>query len=219
MGTGKLIVFEGVQGEVEKTTQLKMLKEHLRSEKVKFVEHSFPTYYAYQGKGVEKYLAGEFGEPGELSPYFINNLFAYDRAITWRVKLKTEFEKGKLVLLDHYTSSSLISQSALFSDSAEKKAFIDFVMDYEYHKLGIKQPDSIFFLTMPFEMIALQNTDASEEALELLRRAYENAEFVANYCGWTSIDCANSNNSLLSSEEIHAKIWQQLKNSGFLSAM
>lgn len=210
MGTGKLIVFEGVQGEVEKTTQIKMLADHLRQEKQKFVEHSFPTYYAYQGKGVEKYLDGEFGTPSELSPYFINNLFAYDRAITWRVKLKSEFEKGKLILLNHYTTTSLIDQSALFSDLAEKKAFLDFVSDYEYQKLGIKYPDTVFFLTKPFTVIAGQNRDADAEALELLRRAYENAEFVADYCGWARIDCGQDDNTLRTDAEIHQEIWRKL---------
>ncbi len=211
MGTGKLIVLEGVLGEVEKTTQLKMLKEHLRSEKLKFVEHSFPTYYAYQGKGVEKYLAGDFGKPSELSPYFVECLFAYDRAITWRVKLKSEFEKGKLILVDHYTTSNLIEQSALFSDLARKQAFLDFVQDYEYQKLGIQQPDYILFLTAPFELIAQQKADAGFEVLDSMRQAYENAEAVANYCGWRRVECSRDKQTLLGSAEIHAKIWEQLR--------
>ena len=58
--------------------------------------------------------------------------------VTWKDKLKDAYEKGNIILLDRYTTSSLIYQSSLMDDYYEKKDFIDYVMDYEYNKLGIK---------------------------------------------------------------------------------
>lgn len=118
---GKLIVIEGASDGIGKSTQIEKLKEHLEADGAKIASHHFPTYYSYQGKGVEKYLAGEYGKPNELSPYFVNNLYAYDRAVTWRVKLKDLYRKGRTILLDRYTTSSLIYQSALIEGKQAKR--------------------------------------------------------------------------------------------------
>ena len=98
--------------------------KRLESENEKIVHHHFPSYGTIQGAPVEEYLAGKYGEPNELSPYFINGLYAMDRATTWYTKLKQSVEEGKIVLLDRYTTSSLIYQSALIKDEEEKKAIL-----------------------------------------------------------------------------------------------
>lgn len=60
-------------------------------------------------------------DPSELSPYFINSLYTTDRGITWYSNLKQLHEQGKVILLDRYTISSLIYQSALIEDIERKK--------------------------------------------------------------------------------------------------
>ena len=65
--------------------------------------------------------------------------------VTWKDKLKDAYEKGNIILLDRYTTSSLIYQSSLMDDYYEKKDFIDYVADYEYNKLGIKKPDKVIY--------------------------------------------------------------------------
>ncbi len=218
MGTGKLIVIEGACDGIGKTTQARLLKEHFKMVGVRTADHHFPTYYAYQGKGAEKYLAGEFGGLRQLSPYFVNNLYAYDRAITWRVKLESEFEKGKVILLDRYTTSSMIYQSALFSDPSERLRFVDYIEDFEYNKLGIKRPDLVFFLSAPFE-VAYElaqarakatngKSDIHEKDQTYLRQAYDNAQEIAAYCKWQKINCIDQNGGMMSPEEIHQQIWQ-----------
>lgn len=220
---GKLIVIEGASDGIGKTTQYNLLQEHLKSDGAKITTHHFPTYYAYQGKAVEMYLAGKYGKPENLSPYFINNLYATDRAITWQIKLKAAYEKGNTILLDRYTTSSLIYQSALFSTAKEKKAFLDYVSDFEYHKLGIKEPDTVIFLYAPLNLVNAMRSarkenegnitnDIHEHDLAYLKKVYDNSMFVAKHLGWTMINCANATgDQMRTPADIHAEIYRQLK--------
>lgn len=225
MKKGKLIVIEGASDGIGKTTQYNLLKEKLISEGNHITSHHFPSYDAYQGKPVEEYLKGNFGSPKDLSPYFINSLYATDRAITWHTSLKESFEKGDIILLDRYTSSSLIYQSALIEDEEEKKKFIDYVTDFEYNKLGIKKPDSVIFLSAPLEVVnemrrkrkleegeAVEG-DIHENNLEFLKKVYESAIFVAKYLNWDIIDCSDGD-KMKSPKEIHEEIYDLLKKIG-----
>lgn len=218
---GQVIVIEGASDGIGKTTQYNLLHEHLKADGLKVITHHFPTYYAYQGKGVEMYLAGKYGKPSELSPYFINNLYAYDRAITWKTKLGPAYHKGQTILLDRYTTSSLIYQSALIKDLDEKKAFLDYVSDFEYHKLGIQKPDKVIFLHAPIELVNQMRAgrrandgianDIHERDLDFLQQVYNNAMFVAEYLGWEMVGCANADgSSMLSPAEIHQAVYQHV---------
>ena len=223
MKLGKLIVIEGASDGIGKTTQIEKLKEHLIADGAKISSHHFPTYYSYQGKGVEQYLSGEYGNPSELSPYFINNLYAYDRAITWRMKLKDLYNKGRTILLDRYTTSSLIYQSALIENKTEKKAFLDYVIDFEYNKLGIQQPDVVIFLHAPMDLVnkmraaRLENegnitNDIHEHNLDFLQKVYANSMYVAKYLGWTMINCATKDGRRMRSvDSIHKEIYDKIK--------
>ena len=169
---------------------------------------------------VQKYLKGEFGRPEDLSAYFINSLYAIDRAITWQTKLKSLYESGKIILLDRYTTSSLFYQSALIEDIEEKKKFIDYVSDFEYQKLGIKEPDIIIFLDASFDVIMKYKENRTENEgikkdihevnKEFLRKVYENSQFVANYLGWAKIAC-DKNEDMRNREEIHEDIYKLIK--------
>ena len=132
MEKGKLFVIEGACDGMGKTTQFALLRDRLESDGIKITNHHFPSYDTYQGKPVEMYLSGEYGRPEELSPYFVNGLYAMDRAITWHTKLRERYESGETILLDRYTTSSLIYQSALVEDIGARKAFVDFMADFHY---------------------------------------------------------------------------------------
>lgn len=220
MTKGKLIVVEGACDGVGKTTQLQLLREHLQKDGEEVFTHHFPSYNTYQGKPVEMYLKGTYGQPNEVSPYFVNNLYALDRAITWLTQLKQEFEGGKIILLDRYTTSSLIYQSALIKDVDKKKAFIDYVCDYEYNRLGIQRPDNVIFLHAPFDLISeirkarLRNegveSDIHESNNDFMRDVYESAMFVSEYLGWNKVDCSQ-HDKMRSIEEVHQKVYTIVK--------
>ena len=217
---GKIIVLEGACDGVGKSTQFPLLKERLEQEGETVITHHFPSYDTYQGKPVEMYLKGEFGHPKDESPYFINSLYALDRAITWRSLLKKEYDKGNTILLDRYTTSSIIYQASVIEDLEERKKFIDYITDFEYNKLGIMRPDKVIFLHAPFDVVTRKRKERSqndgvqndihETDINYMRGVYDNAMFIADYLGWDMIDCSKGE-EFDSIENIHEKIYQKVK--------
>lgn len=220
MKNGKLIVVEGACDGIGKTTQYTKLAERLEVDNISISTHHFPSYNTYQGEPVVKYLDGQIGNKNELSPYFIHSLYAIDRAITWETELKKYYLEGKTILLDRYTTSSLIYQAALFNNLQEKKAFIDYVCDFEYNKLGIKEPDNVIFLQAPFDLVTKMRNkrtsneglvnDIHESDLDYMKRVYENAMFVSEYLNWDKVNCA-SNDQMKGIDEIHQQIYKLVK--------
>ncbi len=212
---GKLIVIEGACDGIGKTSQYNLLKKYLEDKGYNVCSHHFPTYDSKQGKLTEYYLNGDFGNPKDLSPYLVNSIYAVDRAITWNNKLKDAYDNENIILLDRYTTSSLIYQSALFESRNDKKAFIDYVMDYEYNKLGIKKPDKVIFLTADFDVVSnMRNKRESNDGIKndvyerdnkLMKKIYDNAMFVSDYLGFDIVKC-DLNGSLRSIEDIQYEI-------------
>ncbi len=217
---GKLIVMEGACDGIGKTTQFHLLKEHLERDGEIIRTHHFPSYGTYQARGVEEYLKGNYGSFNELSPYFINSLYANDRAITWRELLEEYYNNGDSILLDRYTTSSLIYQSANIKDKIERREFIDYIEDFEYTKLGLKKPDKVIFLTAPFDVVTSlrekrENNegvehDIHEADIEFMKRVYDNSNELANYLNWDIIDCSLEG-GMDSIESIHSKVYQKVK--------
>ena len=216
----KLIVVEGACDGIGKSTQFQKLCDHLKEDGKEIASHHFPSYETVQGAPVEMYLRGELGNPSELCPYLINSLYAVDRAITWNSVLKPLYDQGKTIVLDRYTTSSLIYQSALITDLQKKKDFIDYVVDFEYNKLGIKEPDSVIFLHAPFDLVTeirnarkqndgVQN-DIHESNLEFMRKVYDNAMFLADYLDWDQVKC-DEGDSLRSIEDIHDDVYKLVR--------
>ena len=213
---GKLIVIEGSCDGVGKSTQYKMLIDRLSNCSNNIITHHFPSYGTYQGRPVEEYLKGNYGKISELSPYFVNSLYAQDRAITWISGLKQEYKKGSTIILDRYATSSLIYQSAVIEDIGEKNKFIDYVYDYEYHKLGIPEPDLVIFLHAPFEIIKkLQEkrkdndgvkNDIHERDLAFMKKVSDTSVELARKFNWSFVE-STKDGKMRSIEDIHKEIY------------
>ena len=220
MEKGKVIVIEGACDGIGKTTQFELLKNHLIDDGKSLISHHFPSYNKYQGVPVEKYLKGEFGSPNELSPYFVNSLYAVDRAITWKTILEKKYKQGNTILLDRYTTSSLIYQSALIEDLEEKKAFINYIIDFEYNKLGIKKPDNVIFLYTSFDLATKMrnerkdndgvDNDIHESNLTFMKKVYENAMFIADYLSWNKVKC-DQDGKMRTIEDIHNEVYSLIE--------
>ena len=216
---GKLVVVEGACDGIGKTTQYNLLRQRFEQQGIQCVSHHFPSYQTYHGLPVEKYLNGEYGSKEDLPPYFINGLYAMDRAIFWYSDLKRLYEEGKFILLDRYTTSSVIYQSALIEDIGQKKAFVDYITDFEYNKLGIKQPDSVIFLHAPFDLVTKMRSlrkqnagisnDIHESDIGFMRKVYDSSTFIADYLSWDIVECSEGDR-MLSEDEIHEKVYTLL---------
>lgn len=219
MKKGFIIVIEGSTDGVGKSKQTELLYERLVKDGYDVITHHFPTYNTYHGAFVEKYLKGEYGNKEKLSPYFINSLYAIDRAVVWHTKLKEAYKDGKIILLDRYTSSSIIYQSAYLKGKA-KKDFIDYISDYEHNKLETKRPDMMIFLTAPFELLSelrekrnkKKNSfkDIHEIDTEYLKKVYDSSIFIAKYLNWNIIECSEKK-KIRSIEDIHEEIYNLVK--------
>ena len=219
MEKGFLIVMEGACDGIGKSTQFKKLSAALKDSGYKVVSHHFPSYGTIGGAPVEEYLAGNFGDKAELSPYFINTLYATDRACIWLTKLKKEYEKGKIILLDRYTTSSIIYQSSLIPNWRDRKKFIDYVVDYEYNKIGIASPDMVIFLDAPFDLVTKQRKnrvdyegnsgDIHEKDIEFMHKVYDNSREIAKYLNWDIVDCGD-NDKMKSKDEIHEDVLKRV---------
>ena len=212
---GKLIVIEGAVDGIGKSTQYNLLKKYLLENGYEVYTHHFPSYNTNHGALVEEYLKGNLGNPSELSPYFVHALYAIDRAFVYKNDIKPALDEGKVVLLDRYTTSSLMYQSSVIDDEKVKKEFIEFMADYEYNKIGVKKPDNVIFLYSSFELAKkLRENRESNEGIEkdihevdenYLRRVYDNSLFVAENQGFNKINC-EENNEMKSIESIHNDI-------------
>lgn len=217
---GKLIVIEGSCDGVGKSTQYKLLIERLKKDKVNVTTHHFPSYGTYQGRPVEEYLKGNYGKISELSPYFVNSLYAQDRAITWITGLKDEYDKGGIIVLDRYTTSSLIYQSSVIEKQEDRQEFIDYIYDYEHNKLGIPEPDLVIFLYAPFEAVqVLKNkrkdndgikNDIHETDLAFMRNVSEASISIADKFNWNYIECIQDN-QMRTIEDIHEEVYKKVK--------
>lgn len=218
---GKLIVIEGSCDSVGKSTQYKLLIDRLKKECDKNITtHHFPSYGTYQGRPVEEYLKGNYGKISDLSPYFVNSIYAQDRAITWISGLKEEYDKGSIIVLDRYTTSSLIYQSSVIENKKERDDFIEYIYDYEYHKLGLPKPDLVIFLHASFDEIRQLKSkrkendgvknDIHEQDLEFMKNVSDTSVSIADKFNWTYIECIKDN-TIRTIEDIHEEVYQKVK--------
>jgi dTMP kinase len=220
MPKGKLIVIEGACDGIGKTTQYELLVNNLTKDNINVIKHHFPSYHTYYGSPVEHYLKGDFGNPNTLSPYFVNTLYAMDRVITWQKELKDKYDAGDYLVLDRYTTSSLIYQSALIKDLQAKKDFIKYIEDFEYQKLALPQPDLVIFLVAPYDLVTKMRqertnnegikNDLHERNSDFMKKVYENSLFVADYLNWQQVIC-NDGDKMRSIPEIEKDIYKLVK--------
>lgn len=226
MNKGMLVVIEGACDGIGKTTQFNMLIDKLKKNGIKIYTHHFPSYGTVQGARVEKFLKGEYGNPGDLSPYFVNELYAYDRFYTWENELKKYYDDGYLILLDRYTTSSIIYQSVFIKDKDEKNKFINYVIKYEYEENKIKKPDLVIFLKAPYNLVKkLKNNRIDNEGIVndvyekddiLMEDIYNNAIYISNYLNWNIVDCSDDDtfkDKDTISEEVYRLVKRKIKKS------
>lgn len=215
MQKNNFIVIEGLDG-TGKATQSKILAERLNA-----ALFSFPNYQSKSSGLVEMYLNGEFGENAStVDPYQASAMFAVDRLGTYLKEMKPVLDAGNVIVADRYTTSNLLYQTAKFDGALEKKAFIEWVYEFEYGKLKLPVPTQTFLLSVPFDifvrMMSERNDnkhggkDIHEGNINYLKNVYNNSMFVASALGWDVIECVDSDGNLLSRSEIHEKIFSRL---------
>lgn len=155
-----LIVLEGLDG-AGKSTQVKLLKEHLLGKGVNLRYLHFPRYDSQPyGELIGKYLRGDFGSIEQVHPQIVALLFALDR-MDASAQIKEWLSAGDCVLLDRYVYSNIAYQCSKimmqphFEESRGQlaKELRDWIFDTEYNRYGIPRPDLNLFLNVPIDFV------------------------------------------------------------------
>ena len=216
-----LVVIEGVDGS-GKQTQSTMLFERL-SEKFEVKRLAFPNYESDTSTLVKMYLGGKFGtKPEDVNAYASSTFYAADRIGSYLSEWKKDYDEGKFILCDRYTTSNAVHQAGKLK-GAERDEYLQWLFDYEYNLLGLPKPDFVFFLDVPVavsqklmenrnnKITGEQEKDIHEKNAEYLENSYRNALYVAKKCGWNVIECVKDG-KLRSIEDINDEIYNLVMN-------
>ncbi len=220
---GKFIVIEGTDGS-GKTVQFERLVLAL-PEGTKLGTLDFPQYGEPSSYFVEKYLTGKYG--GELGPYAASVLFAVDR-FDVKLKILQWLGEERIVLANRYVASNMAYQGAKIAHRGEREEFYRWLHELEFGTLGVPKPYINIVLHVPAEISyklagkshAREHHGGGNEARDL-----HEADFAYQKCAeevyleiaalfpkeFEVIECAPEG-VLLSTDEIHALVWQVVQN-------
>ena len=216
---GKLIVFEGTDG-AGKATQAGLMAGRLEREGVPFREIDFPRYGSPFAEPARLYLQGQLGShPGDVDAFAASVLFSVDRYASYKEDWGAAYRSGELILANRYTTSNAVHQASKLPEG-EREAFLEWLFDLEYRRLGLPEPDLVVYLDLPPELSeallrrrqAETHTaaDIHEQDGDYLRRCRQNAREIARELGWRRIDCSHGG-LLRSPEDIHEEIWRLVR--------
>lgn len=214
--SGKLFVIEGVDGS-GKATQTVKLYEHLKAQGHKVEKVSFPNYDSPSSGLIKMYLNGDFGSTADaVNPYVASTFYAVDRFASFRQNWQSFYEQGGILLADRYTTSNMIHQGCKIGDPLLRRAFFDWLMDFEYGLFGLPKPTCTIFLDMPpvfsaqlrQERLALAKDlqqDIHEQDQDYLLSVYQTSLEVAQTYDWRIISCLKAE-KIRTVEDIHHEI-------------
>jgi len=215
---GKLIVIEGTDGS-GKSTQFRLLSEHLQRDGIAFQRLVFPRYDQESSALIRMYLGGQFGtKPTDVNAYAASAFYAVDRYASYKSDWGAWYESGGLVLSDRYTTSNAVHQAS--KEPEEKQgAFLQWLYDFEYEKMGLPRPDLVIYLDVPTEYTEKllrhreQDTntqaDIHEKDMQYLATCRKTGRTAADYYGWSVIHCVE-NGAMRSMEDIHREIYKMV---------
>ena len=212
--SGKLIVIEGLDGS-GKDTQTKILLETLSNHNILFRKISFPDYSDASSTLVKMYLGGDFGKsPSDVNAYAASTFYAVDRYASFLRHWRDDYNNGKLIIADRYTTSNAVHQTCKLPKNEWDK-YLAWLYDFEYNLLGLPRPDLVLYLDMPplisQKLISKRyNGDESKKDIHerdtlYLTECRKSALYAALHLGWKIISCAE-NGSVFTIDEISFKI-------------
>ena len=216
---GKLIVIEGTDGS-GKSTQFRMLSQHLEQDQVAFKHLVFPRYQEESSALIRMYLGGSFGDkPYDVNAYAASAFYAVDRYASYKMDWGKWYEEGGLVLSDRYTTSNAVHQASK-EIGESRDAYLKWLYEFEYDKLGLPRPDLTIYLDVPTdftekmlrsrEQATNTQADIHEKDMAYLATCRETGRAAAKYYGWTVIQCVKDD-KMRTVEDIHAEIYEAVR--------
>lgn len=214
-----LIAFDGLDGS-GKETQTRLLTEYFKKANLPFRYLSFPTYHKDTSCLVKLYLDGAFGEnPENVNPYAASSFYAADRYASFALDWKKDYDEGKIILCNRYTTANAVHQLCKLPESLWE-VFLDWLYDYEFNKLQIPKPDLTVYLCVPPEVAEkyikeraaekARTPDIHEKSRSHLAKSYAAALYSAKKLGWKTIFCAE-NGALRPLDDIFEEVKKTVK--------
>ncbi|HBS85212.1 MAG: dTMP kinase [Bacteroidetes bacterium GWF2_38_335] len=226
----KFIVIEGLDGS-GKSTQIKLLKEYLENNNIRYKYLHFPrTDAPYYGELIAMFLRGEFGDLKQVSPYLVALIYAGDRMDASSM-IRTWLDEGYLVLVDRYVYSNIAFQCAKLEKSEDRTKLMEWIfnLEFDYHK--IPRPELNILLDVPFQFTEQKlsknrcgedrdylngKKDIHEASLDFQKTVREvYLEAVKNDPAFCRIDCSN-NSEMAEKEQIFEKVISVLKSKNII---
>ena len=216
---GKLIVIEGTDGS-GKSTQFKLLSQHLQDDQVAFKHLVFPRYSEESSALIRMYLGGQFGtKPSDVNAYAASAFYAVDRFASYKMDWGNWYEDGGVVLSDRYTTSNAVHQASKEPEE-KREQYWKWLYEFEYEQMGLPRPDLTIYLDVPTdftekmmrrrEQATNTQADIHEKDMQYLATCRQTGRSAAAYYGWTVIDCVKDG-AMRSIEDIHNQIYQLVK--------
>ena len=215
---GKLIVIEGTDGS-GKSTQFRLLTQRLESEGHAFQKLVFPQYSEPSSALIRMYLGGEFGsKPSDVNAFAASTFYAVDRYASYKKVWGQWYEDGGLILSDRYTTSNAVHQASKEPED-KREAFLAWLYDLEYNRLGLPRPDAVIYLDVPTDFTEAMmrrreadthtSADIHEQDMAYLATCRRTGKAAAEYYGWKVIQCVE-NGKMRSIEDIHEEIYRHV---------
>lgn len=194
----KLIVIDGLDGS-GKATQTKMVCERLCAMGFAACTLSFPDYESDGSAAVRMYLGGQLGDsPDDVNAYAASSFYAVDRVVSWINRWSRDYQTCDYIIADRYTTSNIVHQMAKLKEE-DRGDFIAWLFDFEYHRLGIPEPDMVIFLDVDpaISQRLMQKRyqgddskkDIHESNVRYLLSCRESAQYAIRKLGWTVVKC------------------------------
>ena len=215
---GKLIVIEGTDGS-GKSTQFALLTQRLEQENRAFQKLVFPQYSEPSSALIRMYLGGEFGtSPSDVNAYAASAFYSVDRYASYKKVWQKWYQDGGLVVSDRYTTSNAVHQTSK-EPPQRQQAFLQWLYDFEYDKLGLPRPDLVIYLDVPTdfteklmrhrEETTHTHADIHEQDSTYLAACRRAGKAAAEYYGWTVIQCVKDG-KMRTIKDIHEEIYRHV---------
>lgn len=215
MDKGKLIVIEGLDGS-GKATQTGLLCNSLAERWGKnFRRVSFPDYDDPSSALVKLYLGGQLGGLDEVNAYGASLFYTVDRYASYLRHWGEDYRRGTLIVADRYATSNVAHQMSKLP-KAEWAAYLAWLEETEYIRVGIPRPDLVVYLDMDPEtskklLAHRYHGDESKKDLHEANFAYllkcrEAALYGAEKLGWRVIRCCDGKDPY-PPEQIAEQVW------------
>ncbi len=197
---GIFIAIDGLDAS-GKQTQTDNLCNYLEEEGIAYRRLSFPTYDDNYSAMVKFYLNGGFGEnPVDVNAYAASTFFAVDRYSSYMVDWKSDYEGGKIIVSDRYTTANAVHQLSKLPKEAWND-YLSWLWKFEFQLLGLPKPTTVIFLQVSPEtsMKAAKaraeggKVDIHEGSAEYIQKCFDAAQFAASTLGWHVVKCDNEN--------------------------